>query len=73
MAASIRDPDPVVFFEHKALMATKGTVPAGEVVGKLGEARIAREGSDCTIVALALMVPRALQAAERLAADGISA
>ena len=73
MAASIRDPDPVVFFEHKSLMATKGSVPDGEVVGKLGEARIVREGSDCTIVALALMVPRALEAAERLAADGISA
>ena len=73
MAAAIRDPDPVVFFEHKSLMSTKGQVPEGELLQKLGEARIVREGTDCTVVALALMVPRALQAAERLAVDGISA
>jgi pyruvate/2-oxoglutarate/acetoin dehydrogenase E1 component len=73
MAASIRDPDPVVFFEHKSLMANKGEVPEGEVLERLGEAKALRDGSDCTIVALALMVPRALEAAERLAADGISA
>ena len=71
MAASVRDPDPVVFFEHKSLLATKGEVPDGELVGRLGEARVVREGADLTLVALALMVPRALEAAERLAADGI--
>jgi pyruvate dehydrogenase E1 component beta subunit len=73
MAASIRDPNPVVFFEHKSLLATKGEVPDGEIVDELGKAKVVREGTDCTIVALALMVPRALEAAERLAADGISA
>jgi pyruvate dehydrogenase E1 component beta subunit len=73
MAASVRDPDPVVFFEHKSLLASKGEVPEGELVGTLGEAAIVRTGRDLTIVALALMVPRALEAAERLAADGISA
>ena len=73
MAAAIRDPDPVMFFEHKSLMATKGTVADGEVVDRLGTAKIVREGNDVTIAALALMVPRALEAAERLAADGISA
>ncbi len=73
MAASVRDPDPVVFFEHKALMATQSDIPEGEIVDELGEARVVREGSDVTIAALALMVPRALEAAERLAADGISA
>ncbi|MPZ54286.1 MAG: alpha-ketoacid dehydrogenase subunit beta [Acidimicrobiia bacterium] len=73
MAAAIRDPDPVVFFEHKSLLASKGEVPDGEVVDELGKATIVREGSDCTIVALALMVPRALEAADRLAADGVSA
>jgi pyruvate dehydrogenase E1 component beta subunit len=73
MAASIRDPDPVVFFEHKGLMGTKGEVPEGEVVDSLGTARVVRAGADCTIAALALMVPRALEAAERLAQDGISA
>ncbi len=73
MAAAVRDPDPVVFFEHKSLMAHKGEVPDGEVVDELGEARVAREGTDVTIAALALMVPRALEAADRLADDGISA
>ena len=73
LAASVRDPDPVVFFEHKALMATKGDIPAGEIVDTLGTARIARPGTDLTIAALANMVPTALAAAERLAAEGISA
>jgi len=73
MAAAIRDPDPVVFMEHKSLMADKGDVPDGEIVDELGVARVVREGSDCTIVALALMVPRALKAADRLADQGISA
>jgi acetoin:2,6-dichlorophenolindophenol oxidoreductase subunit beta len=73
LAAAIRDPDPVVFFEHKALMGTKAEVPDGEIVDRLGTAKVLREGSDVTIAALALMVPRALEAAERLAQDGISA
>jgi pyruvate dehydrogenase E1 component beta subunit len=73
MAAAVRDPDPVVFFEHKSLMASKAELPDGEIVDELGTARILREGTDVTIAALALMVPRALEAAERLAADGISA
>jgi pyruvate dehydrogenase E1 component beta subunit len=74
LAAAIRDPDPVVFFEHKALYATKGEVPEGEHIEKLGTAVIRRQGSDLTIAALALMVPRALEAAERLQAEhGISA
>jgi pyruvate dehydrogenase E1 component beta subunit len=73
MAASIREPDPVIFFEHKALMATKADVPDGEIVDQLGRARVVREGTDVTIAALALMVPRALEAAVALAADGVSA
>ena len=73
LAASVRDPDPVVFFEHKSLMATKSEIPDGEIVDRLGEARIVRSGTDVTIVALALMVPRASEAAERLADHGISA
>jgi acetoin:2,6-dichlorophenolindophenol oxidoreductase subunit beta len=74
LAAAIRDPDPVIFFEHKALYATKGVVPDGEHVDTLGTAAIRREGSDVTIAALGLMVPRALEAAERLQAEhGISA
>ena len=70
LAASIRDPDPVIFFEHKGLFASRGPVPEGEIVGRLGRAAIVRSGADATILALAAMVPRALEAAGRLAAGG---
>ena len=74
LAASIRDPDPVLFFEQKSMYGTKGEVPDDEHVEPLGTARVLRSGSDVTIVALALMVPRALKAAEELQAEhGISA
>jgi pyruvate dehydrogenase E1 component beta subunit len=74
MAASVRDPDPVMFFEHKALYASKGEVPDGEIVDVLGKAKILRPGRDCTILALALMVSRSLEAATILARDhGIDA
>ena len=66
MAAAIRDDDPVLFFEQKSLYATKGEVPDGEHYVPLGKANVVREGSDVTIVALALMVPRALKAADIL-------
>lgn len=72
LAAAIRDPDPVVFFEHKSLMATKQEIPDGEIVDEIGTARVAREGTDATIAALALMVPRALEAAGQLAEAGVS-
>ncbi|HUF14257.1 MAG TPA: alpha-ketoacid dehydrogenase subunit beta, partial [Acidimicrobiia bacterium] len=72
MAAAVRDPDPVVFFEHKSLMASKSDMPEGEIVDELGKAKLLREGTDATIAALALMVPRALEAANRLANAGVS-
>src|SRR5450756_76951 len=56
-AAAVRDPDPVMFFEHKALYATKGEVPDGELVDTLGSAKVLRSGDDATIIALAAMVP----------------
>src|SRR6266513_2834030 len=65
----LRDDDPVIFFEHKSLYATKGEVPDGEIVDRLGSANIVRPGRDATILALALMVPRALEAAERLKSE----
>jgi pyruvate dehydrogenase E1 component beta subunit len=74
MAAAIRDDDPVIVCEHKSLFAEKGDVPDGEHVVPLGQAAVLREGTDVTLVALAAMVPRAVAAAERLAADhGIDA
>jgi len=73
LAAAIRDPDPVVFFEHKSLYSIKGEVPDGEYIDELGKAKVLRNGKDITIIALAAMVPRALQAAELLQTAGISA
>jgi pyruvate dehydrogenase E1 component beta subunit len=66
LAAAIRSDDPVMFFEQKSLYATKGEVPDGEHFIELGKANVLREGKDVTIVALALMVPRALKAADML-------
>ncbi len=73
MAASIRSDDPVVFFEHKGLLGTKGPAPPDDHMVALGRAAVVREGSDVTIAALAATVPLALAAAEQLASDEISA
>jgi pyruvate dehydrogenase E1 component beta subunit len=73
MASAIRSDDPVVFFEHKGLLASKGeTAPPGHVV-PLGEANVVRRGDAVTLVALAATVPTALQAADELAAEGVEA
>lgn len=72
MASAIRSDDPVVFFEHKGLFASKGPRPPEDHVVELGRAAVVREGTDVTLVALAATVPTALHAAERLAADGVS-
>ena len=73
MASAIRSDDPVVFFEHKGLFASKGApAPDGHVV-PFGQAAVLREGTDVTLVALASTVPLALTAADRLAAEGIEA
>ena len=70
LAAAIRDPDPVVVLEPKLHYRTiRGEVPDGEHVVPLGKARVAREGSDVTIVAYGSMVPLAEQAAEEISAD----
>jgi pyruvate dehydrogenase E1 component beta subunit len=73
LAAAVRDPDPVLFFEQKSLYSMKGEVPDGEHVDELGKARVLRQGSDCTIVALASMVHKSLDAAAILEKEhGIS-
>jgi 2-oxoisovalerate dehydrogenase E1 component len=69
---ALRCRDPVLFLEHRELMATKGPVPGSPYEIEFGKAVIAREGRDVTVVALALMVHRALSAAEMLASDGVS-
>jgi len=71
MAAAVRDPDPVIFLEAKALYASKMDVPDGEIVDTLGSAKVLRQGSNATVIALGSMVPKALQAADELASDGI--
>lgn len=72
LKTAIRDPDPVLFFEHKGLYRLKGEVPAGDdVLLPFGQAAIVRPGTDVTLVATGLMVGRAVEAAQRLAAEGI--
>lgn len=72
LRASIRSDDPVLFLEHKALYARRGDVDEA-ASASIGTAAVRRRGDDVTIVANLLMVERSLAAAERLAADGVSA
>jgi pyruvate/2-oxoglutarate/acetoin dehydrogenase E1 component len=73
LISAIRDDDPVIFIEHKQLYMTDGEVPEEPYLIPLGEAEIKREGTDVTLVAWSHMVLKSLQAAEELAAEGISA
>ena len=72
LLASIDSDDPVLFLEHKALYRSRDDVPAEYYTTPLGKAAVAREGSDVTVVAAMRMVPMALAAAEKAAADGVS-
>jgi pyruvate dehydrogenase E1 component beta subunit len=72
MAAAVRSDDPVLFFEHKGLYSSKDEVPDGEIIDSLGTAKVRQPGTDVTLLALGLMVPRALQAAAQLSDRGIS-
>lgn len=74
LKTALRDVNPVVFFEDKVMYAkVKGPVPEGEYTIPFGEADVKREGTDLTLIALSRMVHPTLQAAEQLAAEGISA
>jgi pyruvate/2-oxoglutarate/acetoin dehydrogenase E1 component len=73
MKAAIRDDNPVIFIEHKALYSLEGVVPAGEYLIPIGKADIKRPGKHVTIVASGYMVHSSLKAAEELAASGIEA
>ncbi len=72
LKAAIDDPNPVIFYEHKLLYGTKGEVPEEQYSIPLGVADVKREGTDVTIVATAIMVNKALEAAKELEKDGIS-
>ena len=72
LKSAIRDPDPVLFFEHKGLYRTKGPVSDDpELLVPFGVANVVRQGRSMTVVASGLMLGRALEAAERLAAEGL--
>ena len=71
LISAIRDPNPVMFVEHKLLYKTKGEVPTEEYSIPIGVADVKRMGKDLTVVASSVMVPRSLAVAERLSKDGI--
>ena len=73
LKAAIRSDDPVLYFEHKVLFPMKGPVPEGEHIVPIGKANVAKPGKDVTIVSYSLTMHRALEAAEKLAAEGIQA
>ena len=73
LLTAIRDDNPVMFLEHKALYSMKGEVPEGDYTVPFGKANIIREGSDITIVSWSMMTQVAMQAAGQLAEKGISA
>lgn len=72
LKTALRNDNPVLFLEHKALYGTKGAVPREEYFIPFGKAVVRRPGNDVTLVAVSLMVSRALEAAEALASNGIS-
>ena len=72
LKTAIRSDDPVLFLEHKSLLNMKGAVPEGEYFIPFGEATVRREGTDVSVVAIASMVNKVLEAAEKLASEGIS-
>ena len=73
LLAAIADPNPVIFMEHMGLYNNRGHVPEEYYTVPLGQARVVQAGSDLTIIAIGLMVRRAIEAAEQLAGDGVSA
>jgi 2-oxoisovalerate dehydrogenase E1 component beta subunit len=73
LRSSIRDDDPVLFFEHKKMYrSVRGDVPDGDFVVPLGRARVTHPGSQVTVIAYGLMAHYALEAADRVADEGIS-
>jgi pyruvate dehydrogenase E1 component beta subunit len=71
LKTAIRDPDPVLVFEHRALYRVRGEVAGGEVLVPLGEADVKRPGRDVTVIATARMVHASLEAAQRLAEEDV--
>lgn len=72
LKTAIRGEDPVLFFEHKMLYAVKGDVPKEDYTVPFGQAAVRREGRDASLIAIGGILPRAMEAADRLAEGGIS-
>ncbi|MBC8356213.1 MAG: dehydrogenase E1 component subunit alpha/beta [Planctomycetes bacterium] len=72
IAHALQSNDPVLFLEHRELMAIKGPVPEENYEIPFGQAKVVREGTEATVVAISLMVHHAIKAAEQLAAEGVS-
>jgi len=72
LKSAIRDDNPIVFIEHKALHALKGSIPEKEYLVPIGKADIKKKGTDVTVVAVSKMVHESLKASEILAQDGIN-
>src|ERR671918_1814440 len=71
LKAAIRDPNPVIFIEHRGLYGSRGEVPEGDWLVSIGKGSVVREGTDVTILAVAKMVQTAIAAADALASEGI--
>ena len=71
LKSAIRSDDPVLYFEHKRLFSMKGDVPEGEYVTPIGKAKVAKEGTDLTVVSYSYYMHNVLEAAEALDKDGI--
>ena len=69
MRTALRDPNPVIFLDHKGLFSAKGEAPDPATIVPFGQARLCREGRDVTVVAVAAMVPRAMEAAAAVASE----
>ena len=73
LKSAIRDDNPVIYFEHKALFSKKGEVPEEEYFTPIGKAKVVRDGSDITVVSYSMMMNNAIAAADKLKGEGISA
>jgi pyruvate dehydrogenase E1 component beta subunit len=73
LKAAIRDDNPVIYFENKVLYGGKGLVPDGEYIVPIGKANVVKEGKDVTIISYSIAMKNALEAADELAKEGISA
>lgn len=71
LKSAIRDDNPVIYFEHKALFSMRGEVPEGEYFTPIGKAKVIKEGSDVTLVSYSMVMNHAIVAADRLKKEGI--